>query len=149
MKKIFYTVLCLLCIATSTEAANGLISVKSYLTVKQTADKMEGILKEKGMTIFNRIKHSKAANKLGHKLRETELIIFGNPKVGSLLMKCQQSIGIDLPQKALIWQDEKFNVWVSYNNPKYLEKRHEISGCSNVIAKIEKVLAGIISQTVK
>ena len=62
-------------------------------------------------------------------LRETELIIFGNPKVGSPLMKCQQSVAIDLPQKALIWKDSEGKVWISYNNPRYLEKRHNISNC--------------------
>jgi uncharacterized protein (DUF302 family) len=74
---------------------------------------------------------------------ETELIIFGNPKVGSPLMKCQQTVAIDLPQKALIWVDDQSKVWISYNDPRYLEKRHNISGCDEVIAKIEKALSGI------
>jgi uncharacterized protein (DUF302 family) len=70
-------------------------------------------------------------------------MIFGNPKVGSPLMKCQQSAAIDLPQKALIWEDDNDRVWISYNDPRYLEKRHNISGCEEVITKIEKALAGI------
>jgi uncharacterized protein (DUF302 family) len=76
-------------------------------------------------------------------MRETELIIFGNPKVGSPLMKCQQSVAIDLPQKALIWEDDESKVWISYNDPRYLEKRHNISGCDEVISKIDKALSGI------
>jgi uncharacterized protein (DUF302 family) len=104
---------------------------------------MESVLKSKGMTIFNRIKHSEGAAGVGIELRDTELIIFGNPKVGSPLMKCAQGVAIDLPQKALIWEDEKGNVWISYNNPRYLEKRHRIAGCENVLAKVEKALAGI------
>ncbi len=95
------------------------------------------------MTGFNRVKHSDAAKNVGIKLRETELIIFGNPKVGSPLMKCQQSVAIDLPQKALIWKDSESKIWISYNNPRYLEKRHNISNCEEVISKIEKALAGI------
>ena len=95
------------------------------------------------MTIFNRIKHSEGAGKVGIKLRDTELIIFGNPKVGSPLMKCQQSVAIDLPQKALIWEDEKHNVWISYNDPQYLVKRHNVSGCEEIVDKISKALAGI------
>jgi len=95
------------------------------------------------MTIFNRTKHSEGASKVGIELRETELIIFGNPKVGSPLMKCQQSVAIDLPQKALIWRDENSRVWISYNDPEYLKKRHNITGCDEVIAKIEKALFGI------
>jgi uncharacterized protein (DUF302 family) len=101
------------------------------------------LLKEKGMTVFNRIKHSEAAAAVGIELRNTELILFGNPKVGSPLMKCQQSAAIDLPQKALIWEDDKATVWISYNNPRYLEKRHNITGCEEVISKIERALAGI------
>ena len=95
------------------------------------------------MTIFNRVKHSEAAREVGIALRETELIIFGNPKVGSPLMQCQQSVAIDLPQKALIWKDSEGNTWISYNNPRYLQKKHNIANCEEVILKIEKALAGI------
>ena len=124
-------------------AAEGLINVQSAYSVGETADRLESILNDKGMTIFNRIKHSEAAEKVGVDLRETELIIFGNPKVGSHLVKCQQSVAIDLPQKALIWKDTESKVWISYNDPKYIEKRHNISGCDEVITKIEKALSGI------
>ena len=129
--------------AVSSYAAEGMVDVKSSFGVKKTADRLESILKDKGMTIFNRIKHSQAAKKVGVKLRETELIIFGNPKVGSPLMKCQQSVAIDLPQKALIWKDSEGETWISYNNPGYLAKRHSISNCKKVISKIEKALTGI------
>ena len=73
----------------------------------------------------------------------SNLIIFGNPKVGSPLMKCQQTIALDLPQKALIWEDKNEKVWISYNSPKYLVERHNLKGCENIIAKVEKALAGI------
>ena len=143
MKILILTALLILFIAIPVEAADGVVNVPSTLNVKETADRMESILKNKGMTIFNRIKHSEGAGKVGIELRDTELIIFGNPKVGSPLMKCQQSVAIDLPQKALIWEDDKAKVWISYNNPKYLEKRHNITGCEEIILKIEKALAGI------
>jgi len=143
MKKIILTALSILFIAIPVEAADGVVNVPSAFNVEETADRMEIILKKKGMTIFNRIKHSEGAGKVGIELRDTELIIFGNPKVGSPLMKCQQSVAIDLPQKALIWEDDKAKVWISYNSPRYLEKRHNITGCEEVIAKIEKALAGI------
>jgi len=64
-------------------------------------------------------------------------------------MKCRQSVAIDLPQKALIWEDSKGRVWISYNNPRYLEKRHNITGCEKVISKIEKALAGIAKSASK
>jgi len=124
-------------------SADGMINIESDFNVTKTADRLENILKKKGMTVFNRIKHSQAASNVGIELRETELIIFGNPKVGSPLMKCQQSIAIDLPQKALIWKDEKSNVWISYNSPQHLVKRHQLEGCTKELFKIENALAKI------
>jgi uncharacterized protein (DUF302 family) len=143
MKKAMLTALSIVCIAIPALAADGMVTVPSTHTVEETAERLESVLHEKGMTIFNRIKHSEAAAKVGIELRKTELILFGNPKVGSPLMKCQQSVAIDLPQKALIWEDDNAKVWISYNDPRYLEKRHNIAGCEEVIAKIEKALAGI------
>ena len=124
-------------------AADGLINVQSAFSVKETTDRFENILNEKGMTIFNQVNHSAAAQKVAVDLRETQLIIFGNPKVGSPLMQCQQSVAIDLPQKAIIWKDDKSKVWISYNDPRYLGKRHNIIGCDEVITKVEKALSGI------
>jgi uncharacterized protein (DUF302 family) len=122
-------------------ANNGLIRVKSAHNVKVTADRLEQILNDKGMTVFVRIDHSAGAKHVGEVLRPTELIIFGNPKVGTPLMQCSQSAAIDLPQKALISQDEKGQVWLTYNSPDYLVKRHNIKGCNDVITKIETALA--------
>jgi uncharacterized protein (DUF302 family) len=73
-------------------------------------------------------------------LRPTELVIFGNPKVGAPLMQCSQTVAIDLPQKALIWQDESGQVWLTYNDPQYLAKRHEIGGCKAVLDKVRNAL---------
>ena len=143
MKKAILTLLSIGCIAVPALASDGLVTRKSAFSVEETAERLESVLHEKGMTIFNRIKHSDGAAKVGIELRKTELILFGNPKVGSPLMKCQQSAAIDLPQKALIWEDDNARVWISYNDPRYLEKRHNITGCEEIIAKIEKALAGI------
>jgi uncharacterized protein (DUF302 family) len=121
-------------------AGSGLVSVKSSHDVKTTADRLEGVLNQKGMNIFIRINHAQGARKIGKELRPTELIIFGNPKVGAPLMQCRQSVGIDLPQKALIWQDAQGQVWLSYNDPNYLVERHAITGCDDVIKKVEKAL---------
>jgi uncharacterized protein (DUF302 family) len=143
MKRVIITILLIVCLPAALMAAEGMVNIRSAFTVNETADRMEKILQEKGMTVFNRIKHSEAAAKVGIELRDTELIIFGNPKVGSPLMKCQQSIAIDLPQKALIWENEQNEVWISYNSPGYLEKRHVVAGCQDVIVKVEKALAGI------
>ncbi|MDY0223728.1 MAG: DUF302 domain-containing protein [Desulfobacterium sp.] len=144
MKKLILTILVVLTMTVPIYAAEGILDVKSSFGVKETGDRLERILKEKGMTIFNRVKHSEAAEKVGVALRETELIIFGNPKVGSPLMNCQLSVAIDLPQKALIWKDNEDQTWISYNDPRYLQKRHDISNCDEVILKIEKALSGMI-----
>ncbi len=145
MKKIILVLLMILltAIPLTAAAADGMINVKSAYSVAETDTRLENILKQKGMTIFARINHSEGAGKVGIKLRETRLIIFGNPKVGSLLMQCRQSIAIDLPQKALIWKDDKGEVWISYNDPEYLKNRHQLSGCDQVVAKIGKALAAI------
>ncbi|UCH79743.1 MAG: DUF302 domain-containing protein [Nitrospiraceae bacterium] len=143
MKTLLLAFLLVLFISVPSYAAEGMMDVESSFGVKETGDKLERVLKEKGMTIFNRVKHSEAAKHVGVDLRETELIIFGNPKVESPLIKCQQSVAIDLPQKALIWKDSEDKVWIPYNNPGYLKKRHNISNCEEVISKIEKALAGI------
>ncbi|MDJ0955411.1 MAG: DUF302 domain-containing protein [Arenicellales bacterium] len=143
MKKCLFVGLINLVLVVPVMAADGMISVESGYNVAETAERLEGILKEKGMKIFNRIKHSDGANSVGVQLNPTELVIFGNPKVGAPLMKCQQTVAIDLPQKALIWQDDGGKVWITYNEPSYLQSRHGISGCEEVLSKIEKALAGI------
>ncbi|MGL6259110.1 DUF302 domain-containing protein [Vibrio sp. WXL103] len=126
----------------SATASSGLITLKSASDVATTADKLEQALLAKGMTVFARIDHGQAAQQVDVDLRPTQLVIFGNPKVGSPLMACSQTAGIDLPQKALIYQDQQGQVWLSYNDPTYLTTRHDINGCDAVLAKVEAALAG-------
>jgi uncharacterized protein (DUF302 family) len=141
MKKIIVFAALVMMYALPSLAANGVISVKSDFDVTETTNRLELILKEKGMTVFNRIHHSEGARSVGIELRDTELLIFGNPKVGSPLMKCQQIAALDLPQKALIWKDDQDVVYISYNDPSYIQSRHDITGCEEVLTKIEKALA--------
>ncbi|MDD9303225.1 MAG: DUF302 domain-containing protein [Desulfobacter sp.] len=141
--KISSVIFTIFLVTSAVYAGDGMLNVESKFSVENTADRMERVLNEKGMTIFNRINHSESAGNIGIQLGETQLKIFGNPKAGSPLMKCQQSIAIDLPQKALIWKDENNKVWISYNDPRYLQKRHKMSGCEKAISKIEKALANI------
>lgn len=128
--------------STLAQAADGLITVKSQHSVAATADRLERILNEKGMTVFDRINHAAGAESVGMELRPTELVVFGNPKVGTPLMQCAQSVAIDLPQKMLVWEDENGQVWLGYNDPQYLKTRHGIEGdkCDEVIARIEGAL---------
>ena len=140
MQKILYVIATIFFLTTSAYAGSGIISVKSAHDVKTTADRLESTLKQKGMNVFIRINHAQGAHKIGKELRPTELIIFGNPKVGTPLMQCAQSVAIDLPQKALIWQDAQNQVWLSYNDPNYLVERHGIEGCGEVIKKVKGAL---------
>jgi len=122
------------------QAGDGMVNVKSQHSVVQTADKLETVLNAKGMTVFARIDHSAGAEKIGKELRDTQLVLFGNPKVGTPLMLCAQSVAIDLPQKALIWEDAEGSVWLSYNDPSHLAKRHNIQGCDEVLNKVSGAL---------
>jgi len=124
----------------SAGAGEGMISVKSSHSVAVTADRLEAILNSKGMTVFARIDHAAGAQKAGKNLAPTELVIFGNPKVGTPLMQCSPDIAIDLPQKALIWQDKTGQVWFSYNDPQYLALRHDTQGCDEVLKKVAMAL---------
>jgi len=141
MQKILFSILAIIFFVSTAVADNGIVSVKSSHDVKATADRLENILSQKGMKVFIRINHAAGAAKVGKELRPTELIVFGNPKVGTPLMQCSQSVAIDLPQKALIWQDDREQVWLSYNDPNYLAQRHGLTGCAEVIKKVEKALS--------
>lgn len=140
MRNLIIAMIFVLVFAPPVSADQGLISVKSFHDVKNTADRLETVLKEKGMAVFLRINHSEGARKVGKKLRPTELMIFGNPKVGAPLMLCGQTVAIDLPQKALIWQDETGQVWLTYNDPKYLATRHGLNACKVVLDKVKNAL---------
>lgn len=104
---------------------------------------MEDVVKQRGLTVFARIDHAAGAAKIGKTLRPTEVLIFGNPQGGTPLMECAQSAGIDLPLKALVWEDSTGQVWVGYNDPAYLAKRHEAGQCS-VVENMSKALGGIL-----
>lgn len=150
-KSLFFGALC--CLSTQTMAeAEGVITVASQHSVSDTLDKLEAMLKDKGMNIFARVDHSGGAQKVGKTLAPTELLIFGNPKIGTPLMQCQRSVAIDLPQKMLAWQDENGKVWLSYNDPLYLAQRHQIdmeNPCYPILEKVSKALGNFAAQSAK
>jgi uncharacterized protein (DUF302 family) len=102
----------------------GIIDIPSPYSVPETLARLQTLLKEKGVTVFALIDHSGEAAKAGLKMRPTQLLIFGSPKAGTPLMVATPSIAIDLPLKALAWQDAQGKVWLSYNAPEYLQQRH-------------------------
>lgn len=126
--------------STNVYAVESLITVESHYSAKETADRFESIIKDKGFTVFARIDHQKNAAGVNLTLRPTEVIIFGNPNIGTQLMQCNQLVAIDLPQKVLVSEDADNKVWLSYNNPQYIKQRHSITGCDEVIDKISGAL---------
>ena len=126
--------------------SHGIVTVQSNHSVSITADRLEPLLKEKGMTIFSRIDHAAGAAGIGETLRPTILFIFGNPTAGTALMKCGQTAGIDLPLKILIWEDDSGLVKLSYNDPRYIADRHGISDCGQILEKMAGALKGFAEE---
>jgi uncharacterized protein (DUF302 family) len=107
-------------------ANNGIVTLASRHSVEQTVEKVEEILRAKGIRLFALIDHSGEAEKAGLHMPPTKLVIFGNPKAGTPLMVASPSIAIDLPLKILVWEDASGKVWISYNSPVYLQARHAV-----------------------
>ncbi|MBS0253063.1 MAG: DUF302 domain-containing protein [Proteobacteria bacterium] len=105
----------------------GLITLQSSHGPKETANRLAASVRNHGMTVFSRIDHAAAATAVGLDLRSTEVLFFGNPKAGTLLMQSEQTIGLDLPLKALVWQDESSETWISYQDLAWLAKRYLLS----------------------
>jgi uncharacterized protein (DUF302 family) len=123
---------------------NGLISLPSTRSAKQTMDRLVSEVTAKGMTVFARIDHAAGAKEAGLALQPTELLIFGNARGGTPLMAASQTIGIDLPLKALAWEDADGKVWLSYNAPAWLADRHgEAARVTEVTDRLAAVLAAL------
>jgi uncharacterized protein (DUF302 family) len=120
----------------------GVVAVKSAHPPKATLDRFEAAAKERGLAVFARIDHAAGAQRVGRTLRPTELLIFGNPQGGTPLMECAQSAGIDLPLKALAWEDAQGQSWLGYNDPVWLAQRHGAASCG-VVENLKKALSGL------
>lgn len=129
--------------------ADGLISEKSRYAVKETIDRFEAGAKARGLNVFLRVDHAAGAKKVVKELRPAELLVFGNPQGGTPLMECAQTAGIDLPLKALAWQDASGQVWLSYNDPQYLADRHGGKECGTVVQNLRKALSGLAQESVR
>ena len=126
-----------------------LAKFESNFGPRETMDRLEAIIKAHGMSIFARINHAALAQEAGLSLRPTEVIIFGNPRAGTPLMQANQTVGIDLPLKALVWEDHEGKVWLGYNEPQWLARRHGIEGAEGITGKIDLALRGIALQATK
>ena len=128
-------------------AADGLVAIKSPYGAKATMDKLEEAVKQRGLNVFARIDHAAGAAKVGKSLRPTEVLIFGNPQGGTPFMECAQSVGIDLPLKALVWEDASAQVWLGYNDPAFIAQRHAVMTCP-AIDNLRKALSGLAQAAV-
>lgn len=140
MRKLYIGLMIMMGLVAASAVNAGMISKKSPHSVAATMDKLEATLKEKGVWVVARVNHAEAGKKVGMPMRDTELIIFGNPKLGTPLMINQQSTAIDLPMKILVWKDDKGQVWVGYNDPHDLIKIHGLSGQDEIIKKMQGAL---------
>jgi uncharacterized protein (DUF302 family) len=127
----------------------GLISRPSPYSVEETVDRLEQVLSENDLTVIARVDHEAGAASVDLELRPTQVLIFGNPLAGTPLMQCGQTIAIDLPQKALVWQDETGQVWLGYNNPYYLAERHRLSECDDAVEQVANALENLMSAAVE
>jgi uncharacterized protein (DUF302 family) len=131
-------------------SSNGLITVTSQFTVSETIDRLITAVTSAGLLVFARIDHASNAEQVGLELRPTELLIFGHPRGGTPLMQDKQTAGIDLPVKALAWEDEAGTVWLTYNEATWLATRHALGAHSKeAIEAIEGGLATLIRATIE
>jgi len=129
---------------------DGLITIRSNFGPEETMNRYEAAVRGKGMTVFAHIDHAADAAAVGMSLRPTELLVFGNAKGGTPLMQANQTGGIDLPLKALVYQDEGGQVWVAYNDPGWIAQRHGLG--TNVAGNVQglaKVLDALAAQATK
>lgn len=124
----------------------GLTTVQSNFGPAETMNRLEAEIKAHGMGVFTRINHAALAAEVGLTLRPTEVILFGNPRGGTLLMQANQTIGIELPLKALVWQDALGTTWLSYIEPAWLAARHAVSGAERAIATMASALGDIAAK---
>jgi uncharacterized protein (DUF302 family) len=126
-------------------SADGLTTIPSSFGPRDTMDRLAAAVTARGLTVFARVDHAAGANAVGLALQPTELLLFGNANGGTPLMQARQAVGIDLPLKALVWQDESGRTWLSYNDPSWLARRHglgsEVDGTVKALTAVLDALA--------
>lgn len=126
----------------------GIVTLPSAHNVDVTIDRLEAAVKKKGLRVFARINHYQNAKDMGLDMQPSTLLIFGSPKIGAPIMNESPTIGLDVPVKALAWQDKDGNVFLSYNDPAYLKERHGIKTATKPLENMAKALAGLTAHAV-
>jgi len=132
----------------SSGTTEGLTTIPSPFGAKETMDRLETEIRARGMDVFARIDHAAGAAKVGLTLRPTELIIFGNARGGTPLMQSVQTVGIDLPLKALVWQGAANKTWISYNEPSWIAQRHGLTNVDPIVSKMAALLRAVTTKAV-
>ncbi|GAB6905350.1 conserved exported hypothetical protein [Desulfosarcina cetonica] len=143
MRMFALTLVCLFCLTVSANAQGGMASIRSNHSVIETADRLASALKEKGWVVYDRIDHAAAARQVGQTLRPTLLILFGSPTMNTPLIQRSRTMGIDLPLKALIWEDANRIVWLTYTPPDDLARRHGITEMGDTLREIQTLLSNV------
>lgn len=149
MKRLVPGIVAVLFAVSAHAGGNGLVTRPSGYSVAGTIDRLETVVKSKGMTVFARIDHAAAAKEAGLSMRPAQLLIFGNPRGGTPLMNAAPTIGIDLPLKALAWEDAEGKVWLTYNAASYLRERHDVRGADEPLGKLEKGLDAMANKALE
>lgn len=144
-----FLLVCLMGSASVTaSASDAFIQKKSKYAVSETLDRLESILKKKGITIFARVDHAAGAKNVGLEMTDTQLLIFGNPKMGTPLMNEQRLVGLDLPMKVLAWKDASGQTWIAYTSPDELKSRHRLKN-EKIIDKMKNALNGMTDKALE
>lgn len=141
-------VVTVLIFSVNVQASDAYVQIKSPYSVAKTLDRLEGILKEKGITVFARVDHAAGAEKAGLEMSHTQLLIFGNPKLGTPLMNEQILMGLDLPMKMLAWKDTSGQTWLAYTRAEALQQRHQLKN-QLIIQKMSKALDAISQKAIE
>jgi len=149
IRSILLLALSLLILTPAAHAEKLLIVKQSPHSVSRTLDRLTAVMQKKGITIFARVNHAAGAKSVGQDMKPTELLIFGNPKLGTPLMLAKREIGVDLPLKALAWQDDNGKVWLGYTAPAALKARHGLSGRDEVFKKMTGALDKLTTAAIK
>lgn len=126
----------------------GMVRWKSPHDVERTLGRFEQAARARDLRIFTRIDHAEGAARVDESLRPTVVVIFGSAKIGTQLLQSSQTVGIDLPLKLLVWQDDQEQTWIAYNDPEYLARRHGIRDRAEVVDRMQKALAALANETI-
>lgn len=129
-------------------AVDGLVNLRSSFGPKETTERLKAELQASGLTVFAQIDHAAGAASVGLELRPTEVVVFGNAKGGTPLMQASQTVGIDLPLKALIWQDASGDTWLSYNDPAWIAQRHGVTDQTKTVTANMSTMLGAVAKAV-